>query len=198
MATSCERENEWLEETPYYIDTTLVPRGGARRRKSMEPKALANQNGTLVTPVKQTTSGATRECQTVPNNRMGRRDSTVWMHLPTNPEDEDMSTLDDDEWAGAGVLTPVPKTPAPEALHRYVTEIDMEPETPVAESRHGSPTKKQQMLMRTAPPKQNPFVDFGGLNQDSDQAVMMRLMAARRKSMQFAPKVASPLSKAWN
>ena len=45
---SCERENKWLDETPYAVDTATVPRGGHRRRKSMEPKALANLNGTLV------------------------------------------------------------------------------------------------------------------------------------------------------
>lgn len=170
----------------------------------MEPKALANLNGTLVTPVKQSSSSA-RECQTVPHNQVGRRDSTVWMRSPSKGEDDEMSNADDDDeddWDAAGVLTPVPKTPAPEALHRYVTELDVTPETPSAEQTpvQGSPTKRQQMLMRTAPPKQNPFADLSSslLNQDKDQNVLMRLMAARRKSMQFAPKVASPLSKAWN
>ncbi|KAJ4413531.1 hypothetical protein N0V85_003533, partial [Neurospora sp. IMI 360204] len=44
----CERENKWLDEADYLIDLSFIPRGGARRRKSMEPKALANLNGTLV------------------------------------------------------------------------------------------------------------------------------------------------------
>ncbi|KAK9788410.1 hypothetical protein SCARD494_09901 [Seiridium cardinale] len=197
----CERENEWLDEAPYYIDTSLVPRGGARRRKSMEPKALANLNGTLVTPVKQTSTSA-RECQTVPNNHMNRRDSTAWMRSPSNPDendDDDMEFTGDDEWDGS-MLTPVPKTPAPEAIHRYVTEIEVTPETPGAEWSTEYSPEKEQMLTRTAPPKQSAFAELGQglLSQHKDQSVMMRLMAARRKSMQFAPKIASPLSKAWN
>lgn len=194
----CERENEWLDEAPYYIDTSLVPRGGARRRKSMEPKAIANHNGTLVTPMKQAPTA--RECQTVPNNRMGRRDSTVWMHSPSNPDDEDeeMEDVGDNVWDGS-MLTPVPKTPAPEALHRYVSELDVAPETPGADWSNADSPEKNEMLMRTAPPKQTTFADLGQglLNQNKDQSVLMRLMAARRKSMQYAPKIASPLSKGW-
>lgn len=52
---SCERENKWLDEADYTVDTALIPRGGHRRRKSMEPKMLANMNGNLVaaeTPAK--------------------------------------------------------------------------------------------------------------------------------------------------
>ncbi|KAI0126908.1 hypothetical protein BJ170DRAFT_596472 [Xylariales sp. AK1849] len=195
----CERENEWLDEAPYYIDTSLVPRGGARRRKSMEPKALANLNGTLITPMKQT-SGPARDCQTVPNNHMSRRDSTIWMRSPSNAdEDEDMDA-DGEEWSEMGMLTPVPKTPAPEAIHRYVSEMDITPATPTAEWTTDLSPEQEQMLMRTAPPKQSMYADLGEglLSQNKDQNVMMRLMAARRKSLQFAPKIASPLSKAWN
>lgn len=166
----------------------------------MEPKALANLNGTLVTPVKQTSSAPARECQTVPNNHISRRDSTVWMRSPSNPdEDEDMEDVGDDEWAGS-MLTPVPKTPAPEALHRYVTELEVTPETPGAEWPGDDSEDGEQMLTRTAPPKQSLFATLGQglLSPNKDQNVMMRLMAARRKSMQFAPKIASPLSKAWN
>ncbi|KLU88021.1 hypothetical protein MAPG_07008 [Magnaporthiopsis poae ATCC 64411] len=42
----CERENEWLEEAPYSIDTSLTPRGGGgRRRKTMDPNAFSNSSG---------------------------------------------------------------------------------------------------------------------------------------------------------
>ncbi|KAH8682346.1 hypothetical protein BX600DRAFT_544737 [Xylariales sp. PMI_506] len=198
----CERENEWLDEAPYYIDTSLVPRGGARRRKSMEPKALANLNGTLVTPMKQTTT-LPRDCQTVPNNHVNRRDSTIWVRSPSNhgDDDEDHDAAGEDDWEAAGLLTPVPKTPAPEAVHRYVEELVPTPETPNSAWTHDSASsEKEEMLMRTAPPKQSLYTDFGSglLSQQKDQSVMMRLMAARRKSLQFAPKIASPLSKAWN
>ncbi|KAK1966593.1 hypothetical protein LY78DRAFT_608201 [Colletotrichum sublineola] len=177
----CERENEWLDEAPYYIDTSLVPRGGARRRKSMEPRALANQNGMLIpSPVK-----AGREARTAPNTPMNRRDSTVWMHTPSDEAEDD-----DDDWQG--LISPVPATPAPEALARYAAE------TPSASTEYdSSPTKA--LLMQTCPPKPNNYAQMGDgiLNRDKDETVMQRLMAARRKSLQFAPKVGSPLAKAW-
>ncbi|KAK7914818.1 hypothetical protein PG985_012521 [Apiospora marii] len=195
----CERENEWVDEAPYYVDTSLVPRGGQRRRKSMEPKALANNNGTLVTPMKQTS--APRDCQTVPNNHVSRRDSTAWMRTPSDrDEDEEMDAAGEEDWDAIGMLTPVPKTPAPETIARFA--MDVAPETPAAqtdaEDDEDSP-EQDAMLMRTAPPKPSLYAELGQglLSQKKDQGVMMRLMAARRKSLQFAPKIASPLSKAW-
>ncbi|KAK8064752.1 hypothetical protein PG994_007390 [Apiospora phragmitis] len=194
----CERENEWMDEAPYYVDTSLVPRGGQRRRKSMEPKALANRNGTLVTPMKQTS--APRDCQTVPNNHVSRRDSTAWMRTPSDrDEDEEMDAVGEEDWDAIGMLTPVPKTPAPETIARFA--MDVAPETPAAQTdtEEDDSPEKDAMLMRTAPPKPSLYAELGQglLGREKDQGVMMRLMAARRKSLQFAPKIASPLSKAW-
>ncbi|KAI5865873.1 hypothetical protein GGS23DRAFT_357674 [Durotheca rogersii] len=192
----CERENEWLDEAPYYIDTSLVPRGGRNRRKSMEPKALANLNGTLVTPVKNT-GGSARECQTVPNNHASRRDSTVWMRTPCGHDDDD--ELDEHDWdKELSMLTPVPKTPAPEAVARYA--MDVTPDSPMAGDDYKDSPERDQLLMRTCPPKKSVYADLGQgvLQREKDQGILMRLMAARRKSLQFAPKIASPLSKAWN
>ncbi|KAK8074687.1 hypothetical protein PG997_009350 [Apiospora hydei] len=194
----CERENEWMDEAPYYVDTSLVPRGGQRRRKSMEPKALANRNGTLVTPMKQTS--APRDCQTVPNNHVSRRDSTAWMRTPSDrDEDEEMDAVGEEDWDAIGMLTPVPKTPAPETIARFA--MDVAPETPAAQTdaEDDDSPEKDAMLMRTAPPKPSLYAGLGQglLGREKDQGVMMRLMAARRKSLQFAPKIASPLSKAW-
>jgi hypothetical protein len=189
---SCERENDWVEESPYKIDTSNVPRGGARRRKSMEPKALANMNGTLVTsPVK----GGTR---TAPATPINRRESSQWMFTPSD-QDED-EEMDDLEWSEA-ILTPVPKTPAPEAVARYAANLV--PETPSAyeddeDDLDDSPTK-DAILTRTCPPKSNAFRDLGAgiISQTKDDGVLMRLMAARRKSLQFAPKIGSPLARTW-
>ncbi|KAM3502190.1 hypothetical protein MY10362_005015 [Beauveria mimosiformis] len=183
----CEKENEWLDENPYLIDTAFVPRGGARRRKSMEPKALANKNGTLVsTPAKQTSS-------------YNRRQSGIWMQTPPD-QTAGEEPSDDIEWSEF-ILTPVPKTPAPETISRYATEG---PETPSQgeEDSHMSLSREEEMLMRTCPPKSsgNGIYDQlgeGVLSPHKDDRVLMRLMAARRKSMQFAPKIASPLSKSW-
>ncbi|KAH7133299.1 hypothetical protein B0J13DRAFT_451171 [Dactylonectria estremocensis] len=187
----CERENEWLEEGPYYIDTKVVPRGGARRRKSMEPKALANMNGTLVSsPVKGSRTPST------PITSKNRRESANWMYTPSGQADDDME--EDHDWSNL-MLTPVPKTPAPDAVARYAANL---PETPSDDEEEDdedySPTK-ENLLMRTCPPKQNPFRDLGAgiLSKDKDEQVLMRLMAARRKSLQFAPKIGSPLARAW-
>ncbi|KAF4983302.1 hypothetical protein FDECE_17333 [Fusarium decemcellulare] len=189
----CERENEWLDESPYHFNTSHIPRGGARRRKSMEPKALANMNGTLVTsPAK----GASRTAPTTPINR---RESTAWMYTPSEPdEDEEM---EDHDWSEA-ILTPVPKTPAPEAVARYAANLA--PETPSAgdydddDDLDDSPTK-DALLTRTCPPKSNAYREMGAgiLRQEKDDHVLLRLMAARRKSLQFAPKIGSPLARAW-
>lgn len=184
--------NDWIEESPYKIDTSNVPRGGARRRKSMEPKALANMNGTLVTsPVK----GGSRNSPSTPSNR---RQSTQWMYTPSEQgEDEEM---DDFEWSEA-ILTPVPKTPAPEAIARYAANIS--PDTPSTDDDDEddldeSPTK-DALLMRTCPPKKSAFREMGAgiISQSKDDGVLMRLMAARRKSLQFAPKIGSPLARTW-
>ncbi|KAI0853387.1 hypothetical protein F5Y00DRAFT_224601 [Daldinia vernicosa] len=192
----CERENEWVDEAPYYIDTSLIPRGGRNRRKSMEPKALANVNGTLFTPMKNITRQP-QECQTVPNNHVSRRDSTVWMRTPSD-HDEDEDAPGDHDWdSELGMLTPVPKTPAPEAVKRFA--LDISPDSPDSENDEDV-EEREQLLMRTCPPKKSMYTDLGEgfIKKEKDQGILMRLMAARRKSLQFAPKIASPLSKAWN
>ena len=43
----CMREGRWLDEAPYAVDQTVLPRGGSRRRKSMEPRMLVNDHGFL-------------------------------------------------------------------------------------------------------------------------------------------------------
>ncbi|KAM0329163.1 hypothetical protein ACHAQA_004459 [Verticillium albo-atrum] len=182
----CERENEWLDEAPYYIDTSSAPRGSGRRRKSMEPKALANLNGMLVTSPNK----GSRDAQTAPNTPMNRRESTAWEHTPS-----DLAEDDDQEWQT--LLTPVPQTPAPDALARYAA--DMTPGTPtVAFSSDDSPSN-EPMGMKTCPPKPNAYSEMGHgiLDREKDDNVVRRLMAARRKSLQFAPKIGSPLARAW-
>ncbi|KAF4343363.1 hypothetical protein FBEOM_2661 [Fusarium beomiforme] len=188
----CERENDWVEESPYKIDTSNVPRGGARRRKSMEPKALANMNGTLVN---SPTKGGSR---TAPSTPLRRRESTQWMHTPSDQGDED-EEMEDLEWSEA-ILTPVPKTPAPEAIARYAANLG--PDTPSDDGEDddmGDSPTKDALLMRTCPPKANPFREMGAgiISETKDDNVLMRLMAARRKSLQFAPKIGSPLARTW-
>ncbi|PHH60180.1 hypothetical protein CDD81_1960 [Ophiocordyceps australis] len=181
----CERENKWLDEDAYRIDTRWMPRGGGRRRKSMEPKALVNINGSLVT-------AKASSCSTAPSTPMNRRDSSLWMFTPLG--DEDKSDAQHQDWPSV-VLTPVPKTPAAEAVARYAAQLPDD----ASDMTDPSPAR-EQLVTRTCPPKQqHKFADLGEgvLGRDKDENVLMRLMAARRKSLQFAPKIGSPLAKTW-
>ncbi|KAK0668258.1 hypothetical protein QBC41DRAFT_347346 [Cercophora samala] len=221
----CERENQWLEEGPYAIDTQIVPRGGARRRKSMEPRAMSNMNGTLIpAPVKGSTSSSSTPTnsssarssnQPAPstpasNRSSSRRASSLWVRTPEEPRisvddidsEDDKEHKDDDDDTWGVVLTPVPKTPAPEAIARYVANISPGSDTSSMagdDDEEDEERKRQEMLTRTCPPKRATFVELGErvLNKEKDAGVLMRLMAARRKSLQFAPKIGSPLAKSW-
>ncbi|KAK4195822.1 hypothetical protein QBC40DRAFT_352232 [Triangularia verruculosa] len=218
----CERENQWLDESPYAIDTKIVPRGGARRRKSMEPRAMSNMNGTLIpVPVKgnasststPTNSSSARSSNptapTTPasNRSSSRRASSLWVRTPEEPRisvddidsEDDKEHKDDDDDTWGVVLTPVPKTPAPEAIARYVANISPGSDTSSIAGDDDEERRRQEMLTRTCPPKKTAFVELGErvLNREKDERVLMRLMAARRKSLQFAPKIGSPLAKSW-
>lgn len=208
---SCERENQWLDEVPYYIDTSMVPRGGARRRKSMEPRAIANFNGMLVpTPARNNGNATSRGSQSAPSTPAnGRRASSLWVWTRTpddNASEEDAEgdiEHEDMEWTGA--LTPVPRTPAPDALSRYVdnlspaTPTDFTMDTQDLVDGEDEEARREAIMTRTCPPKPTLFLELGEgiLSREKDERVLLRLMAARRKSLQFAPKIASPLSKTW-
>jgi hypothetical protein len=170
----------------------------------MEPKALANMNGQVVinTPNAKPASSA-REYQSLPATPINtgssrRRDSSLWMRTP--PEQTAHSPEDDEEeeWdEGASFLTPVPKTPAPEQVARYAAAVALEA-TPTMDM--SDEEGRAEMMTRTCPPKSSSAyheLGEGVLTREKDQGVLMRLMAARRKSLQFAPKVGSPLARAW-
>lgn len=62
--------------------------------------------------------------------------------------------------------------------------------------------QKDKLVQQTCPPKRTSDStsekDGGFLPLKKDENVMMRLMAARRKSLQWAPKVGSPLARGGN
>ncbi|KAI3319636.1 hypothetical protein HD806DRAFT_547896 [Xylariaceae sp. AK1471] len=191
----CEKENQWLSEKEYRVDTSLIPRGGHNRRKSMEPKALANMNGTLVTPMK-VNSGPPQDPQTVPNNYMSRRDSTIWMRTPSDHDEDEDAPGEQDWMSDVGMLTPIPKTPAPEMVAQFA--MDISPGTPTGSVDSPSP-EKDRLLMQTCPPKPTGLInpDDALLAPEQQTPLMIRLQAARRKSMQYRPHTGSPLKKQW-
>jgi hypothetical protein len=118
-----------------------------------------------------------------------RRDSVQWVHSTSSTS----SGRDDEDF----MLSPVPATPAPEFISAYGEEGLYGEETPSAQTPYF--LKNEQLVQQTAP-----VVKFSGFEQDigrgilsekKDETVMMRLMAARRKSLQWAPKVGSPLAR---
>ncbi|KAL7945097.1 hypothetical protein V8C42DRAFT_324561 [Trichoderma barbatum] len=190
----CERDNQWLDEAPYNIDTSSVPRGGARRRKSMEPKSISNQNGSVVNK-----SSKRRESAPASPKTPNRRQSSIWIHTPSDASDEAEEQEEEDiEWSKL-MLTPVPKTPAPETIMKFATETPSNLDDDEDDDENDATLTREEMLTRTCPPKPQTFIELGGgiLSQTQDDHVLLRLMAARRKSLQFAPKVGSPLAKMW-
>ncbi|PTB55464.1 hypothetical protein M431DRAFT_84057 [Trichoderma harzianum CBS 226.95] len=192
----CERDNQWLDESPYNIDTSSVPRGGARRRKSMEPKSISNQNGSAVDG---SSKGRRESAPAASPKTPNRRQSSIWIHTPSDGDEEEQKEEEDIEWSNL-ILTPVPKTPAPETIMNYAMEtpsnLDDEEDN---DDENAASLRREELLTRTCPPRAQKFVELGGgiLSKTQDDHVLQRLMAARRKSLQFAPKVGSPLAKMW-
>lgn len=127
-----------------------------------------------------------------PLNNMNRRDSATWLHTPSDQGEDEQ---DDIEWSQF-ILTPAPKTPAPEAVAKAAAEMsyhNSEDDTVT------SPMADMAIGLRTCPPKASDR--WQGQTSPSkvtlDDHALSRLMAARRKSLQFAPKIASPLSRQW-
>lgn len=193
-----------MDESAYAVDTAMVPRGGHRRRKSMEPRALANLNGTLVPSA--TTPGRnyqnmspTKEflnLDTPVTNKSRRRETVEWVRSPSTSSDDKDETL---------LLSPVPATPAPETISAYGEDGLYGEDTPGGQTPYF--LHKEQLIQKTAPAGRR-YVDTeqlevqgrvsmgtGFLSEKKDESVMMRLMAARRKSLQWAPKVGSPLAR---
>ncbi|KAI4194976.1 MAG: hypothetical protein LQ350_007462 [Teloschistes chrysophthalmus] len=171
----CEREDKWLNEADYAVDTSIVPRGGSRRRKSMEPRALANLNGSLIpaeTPSKAPLAdmSPTKEFLTFDTPASRRETFEIpKFNLPTTPTAEPSRADDYD-----GLDSP------------------LSPTTPYYLS------KGAKLVQQTCPPKQSQELFFpltGEIEDQPNEAVRHRLLMARRKSLQWASKVQSPLGR---
>lgn len=207
---SCERANKWIDEEHYYVDSTIIPRGGAKRRKSMQPRALANVNGSL----KSSTSSSSSSSSSLSSSNTGghNNNSNRQSRLPTDWED----TVEDLRRMSPGIdnnVPNVPKTPtslkpksstsdADDAEYNFNFEFDfstMSPATPYFLSRNANLTQQ------TCPPKQTNQGLFSsytssnlgsGNNESSTSGKELRakLEAARRKSLAYKPRFGSPLS----
>ena len=95
------------------------------------------------------------------------------------------------------ITVPSPSPPeTPRALDQFYTD---------GESSYGSPTtpyylsRGAELVQQTCPPKQTMQALFplsGRIEDQPDERVRQRLLMARRKSLQWAPKVGSPLGRA--
>ncbi|KAI2792378.1 hypothetical protein POX_b02415 [Penicillium oxalicum] len=183
----CERENKWLEETPYMVDSSIVPRGGAKRRKSMEPRALSNVNGTLVRVAEPSTPSASgRRCGADQGAVEGFRKITPPTPLAGVPSTPTRSTE----------RYTVPATPGYNFAN--LDAIGMSPATPYFLS------NRAKLVQQSCPPKQSNRGLFDSADRpvfglDADDEVesrrqqRARMDAARRKSHFYQPAIQSPL-----
>jgi len=189
LSPSCEREGKWVDETPYAIDRSIIPRGGAKRRKSMEPRALSNVNGTLVRVAEPSTPSASgRRC----GADRGAIDGFRKITPPTPVVEPSTPTRQSSSYRSH-----VPQTPGYNFSN--LDAIGMSPATPYFLS------NRTQLVQQSCPPKQSgrglfpeskPALTFEEEDdQDSRRQQRARMEAARRKSHFYKPAVASPLAR---
>jgi len=137
----------------------------------MEPRMLANMNGNLVpaeTPAKQTAEmSPTKEFLTF-STPASRRESFA-------------------------IQPQAPATPSIQEPENGFDESPLSPTTPYYLS------KGAQLVQQTCPSKQAQELLFpvsGRIEDQPDERMRQRLLMARRKSLQWMPKVSSPLGRA--
>ncbi|KAJ5681882.1 uncharacterized protein N7477_001822 [Penicillium maclennaniae] len=184
----CERENKWLEETPYTVDCSIVPRGGAKRRKSMEPRALSNVNGTLVHTAEPSTPSASGRRH---GANLGAIETFRKITPPTPVQVPSTPEQSNDRYA-------IPQTPGYNFAN--LDAIGMSPATPYFLS------NRNKLVQQSCPPKQSqrglfsagkPSTRRGLFDVDDDERRKQRtrMEAARRKTNLFKPSAESPLKR---
>ncbi|KAL2842175.1 hypothetical protein BJY01DRAFT_5844 [Aspergillus pseudoustus] len=180
----CESANKWLDETPYAVDSSIIPRGGAKRRKSMEPRALANVNGTLVKNNAPSISSTNRRQSEAARN--ASRSTTPVPHKNDRSTPETTTRKNEPDYK----FWQTPRTPSAAALGFNMDSIGMSPATPFYLS------QRSKLVQQTCPPKQTRqglFSKSGFEDEATSQRLKAKLEAARRKSLAFKPAVGSPL-----
>ncbi|KAL8762476.1 MAG: hypothetical protein Q9184_001511 [Pyrenodesmia sp. 2 TL-2023] len=172
----CERVDKWLDEATYAVDTSIVPRGGSRRRKSMEPRALANLNGSLVhagTPIKAPPADISPTKEFLTFDTPAARRETFEFRVQE------------------AATTPV-------AVRPLIGEGGDDFDSPLSPTTPYYLSKGAKLVQQTCPPKQTQELLFpltGKIEDQPNEVVRQRLLAARRKSLQWASKVQSPLGR---
>ncbi|KAL4946661.1 hypothetical protein BDV06DRAFT_53965 [Aspergillus oleicola] len=168
----CEREGKWVDELPYAVDSSIIPRGGAKRRKSMEPRALSNINGTLVKNMTGTPSA--------------RRPSAAYGHPSRSTTPDGHATPQNTRGEADNKFWQTPKTPG-----FSLDSIGMSPTTPFYLN------QQSKLVQQTCPPKQTRQGLFGktAAEEAPSKELKAKLEAARRKSLAFKPAVGNPLVK---
>ncbi|KMP06631.1 hypothetical protein CIRG_06312 [Coccidioides immitis RMSCC 2394] len=193
----CERSNKWLDEAEYAVDISMLPRGGQKRRKSMEPRALGNVNGTVVTLDCSSSSSGSGRSSVDPETM------EEFMRLsPTpTPRSSRDSSVDSDYNDSEDVLaTPKPKrrprsSMAPPETPGY--SYDYDPATSMSPTTPYYLSQGAKLMQQTCPPKQlrQGLFPVDGNNEEQTESLRIRLDAARRKSLIWKPKIGSPLGR---
>ena len=177
----------------------------------MEPRALSNLNGSLVPVAEVSTKHETPAKPvsgyqlTSPDNRLSFGASSRRESIRVSLGPEALAEAIHEEEQPQPPTFKVPSTPA-SALAAFDGEIgttDFSADDLTTSS--GSPTtpyflsKGAALVQQTCPPKQSMqslFPVSGRIEDQPDEDVRRRLVMARRKSLQWAPKVGSPLGRA--
>jgi hypothetical protein len=153
----------------------------------MEPRALANVNGTLIKNTVPSTSSSNRRQSeaarnvvrsTTPASRNNDRPAPSTPQTTIRKREPDYKF-----WQ-------TPKTPSAASLGYNMDSIGMSPATPFYLSQHS------KLVQQTCPPKQTQqglFSKSGPADEESSHRLKAKLEAARRKSLAFKPAVGSPL-----
>ncbi|KAI7968138.1 hypothetical protein EIK77_010308 [Talaromyces pinophilus] len=206
----CERANKWVDEAHYCVDSTIIPRGGAKRRKSMQPRALANVNGSLHSSTSSSSSSL--------SSSIGHGNSTSNRRSrhPTDLEDtvQDFRRMSPNNSVNE-LSTPKTPTSAKPPSNNNINNNGNDDEE---DSEYNfnfnfdfsamSPATPGflRLTQQTCPPKQSNQGLFSSMLSDSDRFSSLddsssganlraKLEAARRKSLAFKPRFGSPLSR---
>ncbi|KPI39696.1 uncharacterized protein AB675_3522 [Cyphellophora attinorum] len=209
----CERNQEWVDESNYIVSTDIFPRGGSRRRKSMQPQALVNDNGNISTA--RSNTGRRSVSAEFMTNQM--RDELV--NTPARIYQPPSTDMHNDSLFGDSDISSTYNSPTTTMnVHHVATPTELigwDPATSKTPAKaagdDGMDTpylmKQGGMVMNdmardggvmSAPPKQigkGLFDRDSGKDAGEDKKMKLKLQEARRRTLGFKPVIGSPLGK---